>query len=355
LQVRPYSDADMPRLLRSFSEWIAEAGWCGYGHTGELPHRIYENLRGRRPVGDLVQVWEGGGRIAGIGISLLHGAALDVYTAPSLRGSDAERQMLQVAVRTTMRLMEGSAEPFVLIDVYDCDAVRIQLVRELGFERFRTWENMAERDLRGTLPAPEPDGFLVRSAGPEDADQLAEARNHSFDEDWTGEQYRRAVMDKPGYDPSREIIAEAPDGRISAYTVYWLDERNKIGHFEPVGTHCDFRRRGLGRAVMLHAMRRMQEQGMTLVTVHYLADNFPAHRLYESIGFRKRYETHGFRRDLPRALSTVLAQPHIWALSTSTSQPGCHGSKPCSISQRTPCRLRSDHHARITSRSAPVP
>src|SRR5438552_18454701 len=49
------------------------------------------------------------------------------------------------------------------------------------------------------------------------------------------------------------------------------------------------------------------------------------------------------------------AQPHIRDLSTSTSQPGANGSKPCSISQRTASRLRNDHHAWITSRSMPVP
>ncbi|NEW76802.1 transposase [Streptomyces rapamycinicus] len=47
--------------------------------------------------------------------------------------------------------------------------------------------------------------------------------------------------------------------------------------------------------------------------------------------------------------------PHIRDLSTSTSQPGANGSKPCSTSQRTPSRLRNDHHARITSRSTSVP
>ncbi|GAA1388222.1 hypothetical protein GCM10009639_14430 [Kitasatospora putterlickiae] len=47
--------------------------------------------------------------------------------------------------------------------------------------------------------------------------------------------------------------------------------------------------------------------------------------------------------------------PHIRERSTSTSQPGAKGSKPCSTSQRTASRLRNDHHARITSRSTPVP
>jgi hypothetical protein len=56
------------------------------------------------------------------------------------------------------------------------------------------------------------------------------------------------------------------------------------------------------------------------------------------------------------ALVTVRpAQPHSRDLSTSNSQPGADGSKPCSTSQRATSRLRNDHHARITSRSMSVP
>lgn len=55
------------------------------------------------------------------------------------------------------------------------------------------------------------------------------------------------------------------------------------------------------------------------------------------------------------AAGFAVFHPHNWDLSTSTSQPGEDGSKPCSISQRMALRLRSDHHARITSRSTSVP
>ena len=50
-----------------------------------------------------------------------------------------------------------------------------------------------------------------------------------------------------------------------------------------------------------------------------------------------------------------LVRPYSRDLSTSTSQPGEDGSKPCSTSQRTARRLRSDHHAWITSRSTWMP
>ncbi len=59
-------------------------------------------------------------------------------------------------------------------------------------------------------------------------------------------------------------------------------------------------------------------------------------------------------RDLA-ALVRSLPDPHIRDLSTSNSQPGKDGSKPCSTSQRTATRLRHDHHPRITSRSTSVP
>ena len=48
-------------------------------------------------------------------------------------------------------------------------------------------------------------------------------------------------------------------------------------------------------------------------------------------------------------------QTQNWDLSTSTSQPGKKGSKPCSISHRIADRLRHDHHARTTSRSTSAP
>ncbi|WP_218779456.1 N-acetyltransferase, partial [Streptomyces sp. NRRL B-24572] len=104
------------------------------------------------------------------------------------------------------------------------------------------------------------------------------------------------VMTRPGYDPAREILAEAPDGRIGAYTVYWVDERNGLGHFEPVGTHEAFRRLGLARAVMAESMRRMAELGLRRVTVNHDAENLPAAKLYGALGFTRECRTHGYRR-----------------------------------------------------------
>ncbi|MEV0202626.1 GNAT family N-acetyltransferase [Nonomuraea sp. NPDC050691] len=290
LSKRPYVDADLPLLQDSMAEWIARAGRCGYDHIGELPHRIYENLRGRRPIGEVVHVWEHARTPAGLTINTRFGNAFDVFTAPGLRGTEAETTMIEDAAATT-----GHGADEVLTDAFDCDEIRIELLERIGFTRFRVWDDVQEMPLADTPPEPAPPaGFTIRGARLSDAAQLAEARNGAFQAGWTAAEYLDEVMRKPGYDPDREIVAEAPDGRIAAFTVYWIDTRNGLGHFEPVGTHPDFRRRGLARAVMLHAMHRMK--ALTTVTVNHNAENLAARRLYGSLGFTPRHQTYGYRR-----------------------------------------------------------
>ena len=300
MERRPYCDADLLRLQGACAAWIAESGTCGYGHVGDLPHRIYEDLHGRGPVEELVHVWERGGEIVGVAITLRFGCAFDVLAAPSLRGSDLELEMLRTGYETTAARLPDHEE-YVLSDAFDCDRPRIEALTQLGFERFRTWDHFRERELQDDVAPPElPAGFVLRSARTSDAEQLAATRNSAFGADWTGASFRAAVMEKPGYDPDREIVVESADGRIAALALYWLDERNRLGHFEPVGTHREFRRRGFARAAMLEGMLRMRAAGMRAVSITHDAENVAALRLYESLGFRRRYETYGFRRPVPR-------------------------------------------------------
>ena len=66
----------------------------------------------------------------------------------------------------------------------------------------------------------------------------------------------------------------------------WLDEANKTAEFEPVGTHRDYRRLGLARAMLLHGMHLARAAGATHATVACLgAPGHPAARgLYYSVG-----------------------------------------------------------------------
>jgi ribosomal protein S18 acetylase RimI-like enzyme len=293
VEIRPYGDSDLPWLQHAMAGWIAEAGRCGYDHIGELPHRIYENLRGL-PRDELVHVWSSGADVEAVSICLRFGVAFDVFLAPRWRGTEVEARLLRQAVATTAVHM-GPSEEYVVTDVFSCDTDRMSALAALGFERYRTWDLVRELSPLSDVAFDVPAGFVVRAARLDDADGLAAARNASFDTDWTGASYLSEVMEKPGYDPDREIIAVAPDGRVAAYTVYWTDERNRLGHFEPVGTHRDFRRLGLARAVMAAALARMRSAGMRSASVNHNEDNAGAGRLYESLGFEVKHRTYGYR------------------------------------------------------------
>jgi GNAT superfamily N-acetyltransferase len=85
------------------------------------------------------------------------------------------------------------------------------------------------------------------------------------------------------------VLVEAPDGTMASSTIMWLDEANKTVEFEPVGTHPDYRRLGLGRAMMRHGMQLARAAGATHATVVCLgAPGHPKARgLYYSVGFRE--------------------------------------------------------------------
>ena len=48
---------------------------------------------------------------------------------------------------------------------------------------------------------------------------------------------------------------------------------------------------------MLEGLSRMQALGMETATVEYDAENDAAHQLYRSLGFERKFEVFGYRRD----------------------------------------------------------
>lgn len=299
IQELRFADADLPRLQAALAGWIGEAGGCGYYHPGNLPHWIYEILRGRRPVGESVRLWEDESGIGGVAITGLFGSAFHVFTRPAWRGTDLELGLLRATVEMTLRQLDEdrAADRTVTTDVFGCDEIRKGQLARLGFGQFRLWDHIVERNLAAPIPEPElPAGFLIRSARFDDYGQLTLVRNSAFASDWTPEQYRDQVMAKPGYMLEHELVVAAPDGQIASLTVIRLDPLNRIGLFEPVATRREFQRRGLGQALLLYGLSELRRLGMGTATVGYDASNQAAGALYRRVGFTHIYETFGYMR-----------------------------------------------------------
>ncbi|KAB8163316.1 GNAT family N-acetyltransferase [Streptomyces sp. 3MP-14] len=152
-----------------------------------------------------------------------------------------------------------------------------------------SWTQVNERDLDELERPALPDGFRFRTAdeaGPEAAVQAH--RDAWAPSPYTAESYR-GVRATPPYRADLHVLVEAPDGTMAASTIMWLDEANATAEFEPVGTHPEYRRRGLARAMLLHGMRLARDAGARHMTVACLgAPGHPAAReLYYGVGFRK--------------------------------------------------------------------
>jgi ribosomal protein S18 acetylase RimI-like enzyme len=151
------------------------------------------------------------------------------------------------------------------------------------------WTQLNERDLtdleRPVLPA----GFRFRTA--DEAGPEAAVRAHV--DAWAPSEYTdrsyRDVRQTAAYRGDLHVLVEAPDGTMASSAIMWLDRANSTVEFEPVGTHPDYRRLGLARAMMLHGMHLARAAGATHATVVCLgAPGHPRARgLYYGLGFRE--------------------------------------------------------------------
>lgn len=281
---RPYRDAnDLARLQHYNAAQIAQDA-CGWLHPGDIPHRLFNGGRRHKPA-DLLRLWEDdAGEIAGWAL-LMPQKSFDVQS------HDAS------VIAEALAWVESSlTADSIGTEIWDSDAFRAAISAQHGFAPDSDAPYAVTlRALDDLPPVPRlPDGFSIRAAaGVHEAEALAAVHAGSFGSQWTGAQYAQ-VMESPGYAAERELVVVAPDGRFAAFTVTWHDALNQLGYFEPVGTHADFRRLGLARAMMIHAMHAMRAAGMTQASVvHEAAQKNPASAaLYAALGFTPQYNTH---------------------------------------------------------------
>lgn len=77
-----------------------------------------------------------------------------------------------------------------------------------------------------------------------------------------------------------KIAAVTPSGNFAAYCGMWYDENAEYAVIEPVATDPDYRKMGLGKAVVLEGIKRVSELGAKIVIVG------SSQQFYYNIGLR---------------------------------------------------------------------
>ncbi len=254
-------------------------------HVGDLVWQLF-HMQAAFDRSEIVHLWEDadGGLI---GFVLLYPAFgffdLEVHTQH--RGSLLERAMLTWA-ETQLRAQQPAVDGGLYTLVHAQDMSRSELLEQHGYTKGEPWLYL-QRSLDQPIPIPQlPPAFGVRHVQDgSEASARATVLAAAFGAAVQAERYVQ-FMQAPGYNSELDIVAVAPDRRFAAFAMCWVDPVNKVGQFEPVGTAPEFRRMGLGRAVLLEGMRQMQRRGAESVMVIVEEAEQAARALYASVGLK---------------------------------------------------------------------
>jgi ribosomal protein S18 acetylase RimI-like enzyme len=189
-------------------------------------------------------------------------------------------------------ILEGAGSGTIASWAAEDDAAVIAAFERAGLapadRRLSQFQQRVDREAE--LPDPRlPDGYRIRGlAGPEEVAARVDVHRAAFTPSrLSTEKYERLIT-MPHYRFEDDLVVEAPDGSLAAFAMAWWDPIGRTGEFEPVGTHPTYQRRGLGRALLGHGLRRFRDLGATTVQVYSDASNTASEALYEAVGFRRR-------------------------------------------------------------------
>jgi ribosomal-protein-alanine N-acetyltransferase len=131
-------------------------------------------------------------------------------------------------------------------------------------------------------------GLFIRKMIAHDLEQVIAIDQVSFSLPWPQRSFQFELTDNLA---SRCWVAEL-DGRIVAMIVSWfiIDEL----HVATIATHPEFRGRGIGKKLLIHALLSAKKEGAVKSFLEVRASNVVAQNMYRTLGFvedgrRKEY------------------------------------------------------------------
>jgi mycothiol synthase len=168
------------------------------------------------------------------------------------------------------------------------DVEQLRFLEKFGFVREPIRSLKYSRSLAEPIDEfPFPPGFSVRFVtGESEVEALVALHRAAFGTDNMTVEERLAIMRAPQYIPDLDFVAVAPNDDLSAFCICGLREGdNKIGFTDPIGTHPNYQRLGLGKAIVSAGLRALQERGATVAELGTSSTNIPMQKLAERMGF----------------------------------------------------------------------
>ncbi|MBE0696721.1 MAG: GNAT family N-acetyltransferase [Anaerolineaceae bacterium] len=275
-------------------------------HTADLPYR-FSSWTLDRP--DNARLWEDeSGRLLAWAVLQTPFWTIDYVIHPDADSSLQKTLLGWVDAQAQAVVGTPYGRPAWFIPVFSDYLERIHAVESAGFV---SQANVGENSWTKVLLARPsrlkienwgiPEGFIIRSLqGRDEAVLYAFLHRAVFESTNMTIDWRLRTLLQPSYHPDLDLVAVAPDGRLAAFCICWLNKISSgevTGQIEPLGVGEPFRELGLGKAILAEGLRRLEQLGAERILVE--TDNYrgPALSLYEAAGFHVERQVLVFRKD----------------------------------------------------------
>lgn len=234
-----------------------------------------------------IGIWEDSGKIVGI-VHFEHSLG-EVFFEVHPNYSHLKAEMLEYAEKNLYgKTDDGRLLIKAFINDFDNELIAITeakgYVKDESYPQFRTITKFTITD-----PFPEiklPEGFKLKSLTEDNNLEkinrvLWRGFNHPGEAPEKEVEGRKLMQSAPNFNKDITIVVEAPNGEFVSFCGMWYDADNKIAYVEPVATDPEYRRMGLGKAVVLEGVRRCGDLGATIAIVE------SGQEFYYGIGFEK--------------------------------------------------------------------
>jgi mycothiol synthase len=288
---------------RAAVEHLLQAAERADGHPPVDEHRWLDMAEGGRASYAGLVAWEPGHdhpvAYAQVSRGRADSWALDLAIDPHHR-YDA-RAIAPELLHASLALIADEGGGHVHLWVHQPTATHDEIATSVGLERGRDL-----LQLRVPLPLPEstPDIALRPFRPGVDEDAWLDVNNRAFD--WHPEQggWTREDVDareqEPWFDPDGFLLHEI-DGHLAGFcwTKVHGDHDPPLGEIYVIAVDPDLAGRGLGRALTVAGLDHLAQRGIEWGMLYVDAENVPARRLYEKLGFTVNHVDRAYTGDVP--------------------------------------------------------
>lgn len=289
-ELRPFKWSD----LQSFSDLLNRLGRHGLRRWSETPQQVRSELDSMRlnPEQHMFVI-DSDGVVCGYALTVLEPdigravAGVGVDTA----FKDWAGELTDLCIETA----RSENLPVVHVAVQHDSIEPVDIYREKGFREIMAHLEMSlsREDATNLRDVLLPEGFAVRPMkSSAEALMLTRIQNRVFDGHWgfskNSPDEVQARLNLPVTGPEAVLFIESGEGDVAAYiwTALEWERDHTTGHIWMTGVLPEFRKSGLGKAVVQAGIKRLFAAGAADIHLEVVADNDAAVTIYKAMGFR---------------------------------------------------------------------